>query len=296
MDTSHTPLDLDLDLEPPARSPLPTAPLPQTSWAPTTNHDSTTNGHTHHPTPTPARPPTAPTLDPSNLPQAPKSLSGISLRAFLLGLTLGTSLLLTIHLLSSTTSPLWRIPFFLSTLSLFHFLEYWTTATYNTRFASISAFLLSQNGSAYNVAHTAAVLECLLAHLLFPDVSWLGFSRRQPALIALGLAMIVVGQATRTVAMAQAGSNFNHTLQMKRDAAHELVTGGIYGWLRHPSYFGFFWWGLGTQVVLGNGLCLVGYTAVLWKFFSARIKSMWVSVRTRVVFRSFRLCLNRVSV
>jgi len=296
MDTSHTPLDLDLDLEPPARSPLPTAPLPQTSWAPTTNHDSTTNGHTHHPTPTPARPPTAPTLDPSNLPQAPKSLSGISLRAFLLGLTLGTSLLLTLHLLSSTTSPLWRIPFFLSTLSLFHFLEYWTTATYNTRFASISAFLLSQNGSAYNVAHTAAVLECLLAHLLFPDVSWLGFSRRQPALIALGLAMIVVGQATRTVAMAQAGSNFNHTLQMKRDAAHELVTGGIYGWLRHPSYFGFFWWGLGTQVVLGNGLCLVGYTAVLWKFFSARIKSMWVSVRTRVVFRSFRLCLNRVSV
>jgi len=296
MDTSHTPLDLDLDLEPPARSPLPSARLPQTSWAPTTNHDSTTNGHTHHPTPTPARPPTAPTLDPSNLPQAPKSLSGISLRAFLLGLTLGTSLLLTLHLLSSTTSPLWRIPFFLSTLSLFHFLEYWTTATYNTRFASISAFLLSQNGSAYNVAHTAAVLECLLAHLLFPDVSWLGFSRRQPALIALGLAMIVVGQATRTVAMAQAGSNFNHTLQMKRDAAHELVTGGIYGWLRHPSYFGFFWWGLGTQVVLGNGLCLVGYTAVLWKFFSARIKSMWVSVRTRVVFRSFRLCLNRVSV
>jgi protein-S-isoprenylcysteine O-methyltransferase len=296
MDTSHTPLDLDLDLEPPARSPLPTAPLPQTSWAPTTNHDSTTNGHTHQPTPTPARPQSTPTLDSSNLPQAPKSLSGISLRAFLLGLTLGTSLLLTLHLLSSTTSPLWRIPFFLSTLSLFHFLEYWTTATYNTRFASISAFLLSQNGSAYNVAHTAAVLECLLAHLLFPDVSWLGFSRRQPALIALGLAMIVVGQATRTAAMAQAGSNFNHTLQMKRDAAHELVTGGIYGWLRHPSYFGFFWWGLGTQVVLGNGLCLVGYTAVLWKFFSARIKSMWVSVRTRVVFRSFRLCLNRVSV
>lgn len=288
MDSSNAPLDLDLD---------PTAPLLQTTWAPTTNHDSTTNGHTQHSTPTPARPQSTPTLDPSNLPQAPKTLSGISLRAFLLGLTLGTTLLLTLHLLlHSTTTPLWRIPFFLSTLSLFHFLEYWTTATYNTRFASISAFLLSQNGSAYNVAHTAAVLECLLAHLLFPDVSWLGFSRRQPALVALGLAMIVVGQATRTVAMAQAGSNFNHTVQMKRDAGHELVTGGIYGWLRHPSYFGFFWWGLGTQVVLGNGLCLVGYAAVLWKFFSARIKSMWVSVWTRVILHSFPLCLNRVSV
>lgn len=87
--------------------------------------------------------------------------------------------------------------------------------------------------------------------------------------------MIVVGQATRTVAMAQAGSNFNHTVQMKKNAGHELVTRGIYAWFGHPSYFGFFWWGLGTQVVLGNTVCLVGYAGVLWKFFSSRIASTW---------------------
>ncbi len=71
--------------------------------------------------------------------------------------------------------------------------------------------------------------------------------------------------------MVQAGSNFNHTVQMKRSEGHVLVTSGIYAVLRHPSYFGFWWWGLGTQVVLGNGICLVGYAVVLWRFFHSRI-------------------------
>jgi len=85
--------------------------------------------------------------------------------------------------------------------------------------------------------------------------------------------MLVVGQMVRTTAMAHAGSNFNHHVQSKKRAGHELITDGIYGWLRHPSYFGFFWWGLGTQVVLGNGVCLVAYAVVLWTFFRRRIES-----------------------
>ncbi len=93
------------------------------------------------------------------------------------------------------------------------------------------------------------------------------------AVLGLGIAMLIVGQATRTMAMVQAGSNFNHLVQMKRKQGHELVTDGIYAWLRHPSYFGFWWWGLGTQVVLGNWVCLVGYVVVLWRFFSGRIES-----------------------
>ena len=93
------------------------------------------------------------------------------------------------------------------------------------------------------------------------------------AWLVLGAAMLVVGQGTRTTAMMHAGSNFNHLIQKKKKEGHVLVTGGIYRYLRHPSYFGFFWWGLGTQVVLGNAVCLVGYAVVLWRFFRKRIKS-----------------------
>ena len=212
-----------------------------------------------------------PPPDPAYSPGGVKSLSGISARAFVLGLCLGTSLPLTLLALLSS-SALWRVPFFLSTLCLFHFLEYWTTACYNPSTATTSAFLLSQNGSAYNVAHTMAFVEVFLREIFFPGKgSWgrvwglpKGWDR---AVLGVGFAMLILGQVTRTMAMAHAGSNFNHLVQMKKKQGHELVTDGIYAWLRHPSYFGFWWWGLGTQVVLGNWVCLGGYAFVVCCFF-----------------------------
>ncbi|KAB8201967.1 Isoprenylcysteine carboxyl methyltransferase family-domain-containing protein [Aspergillus parasiticus] len=214
-----------------------------------------------------------PSLDPSNYPNGKKSLAGISLRAFLIGTTLGLSMSLTIALRFLET-PLWRIPFFLASLALFHFLEYYVTAAYNTRYASISAFLLSSNGWAYNVAHISAALECLLAQRFWPTAAYLNWGVLAPGLkiqVVLGLVFMIIGQVVRTLAMVQAGSNFNHTVQVERKEDHSLVTHGIYAVLRHPSYFGFFWWGLGTQLVLGNVVCFIGYTLVLWRFFSSRI-------------------------
>jgi len=215
-----------------------------------------------------------PLTDPTLYPRGKHTLSGISLRAFLLGLTLGFSVLTTI-LLAWHSHSVWRAPFFLSALSLFHFLEFWVTAEYNTTLATTAAFLLTSNGTAYNVAHSLAVLETVLSHTvfsypeLFPPVS-------QPSIrtawLLSGFAMVLIGQVIRSLAMAQAGKNFNHTVQTSRRQEHELVTVGIYSVLRHPSYFGFWWWGIGTQVVLGNWVCLAGYVLVLWRFFRARIR------------------------
>ena len=42
--------------------------------------------------------------------------------------------------------------------------------------------------------------------------------------------------------------------------------------LRHPAYFGFFWWSVGTQLLLCNPLCVVAYAAASWHFFSGRIR------------------------
>src|SRR6202011_4303690 len=99
----------------------------------------------------------------------------------------------TLYLVIFTNSPLWRLPTFLATLSLFHFLEFWTTARYNTRSAQISSFLLSQNGSAYNIAHTAAMFECLITNMIFPNRSWAP-GPVYVLIISVGLAMILVGQ------------------------------------------------------------------------------------------------------
>ena len=221
---------------------------------------------------------------------SPTNYAEISIRAFLLGLTLGSAVLVTLFL-AFHANPLWRLPFFLSSLSFFHFLEYQVTALYNPTVATVSAFLLSQNGKAYNIAHSLAFLECFARLAVLPSLDWelsrrleqyvpkqlLSITAEQPQSsqnlwLALGFIMLAVGQVTRTIAMAKAGSNFNHTVQMKKKQGHVLVTGGIYAWLRHPSYFGFFWWSLGTQVILNNMLCFVGYIFVLWRFFNLRIK------------------------
>lgn len=205
------------------------------------------------------------------LPGQPKSLSGIALRAFCLGIALTVGTTGTLVLLLGTSSPLWRLPFFLTALSTFHFLEFWTTARYNTREAEVSSFLLTANWPAYAIAHTTASLECLIANLLFPGRTWFPF-HLSPLVTLTGIGLVVIGQVVRSAAMVQAGPSFNHIVQQTQKREHILVTTGIYGKLRHPSYFGFFWWGLGTQLAMGNVVCFVGYAAVLWRFFSSRIR------------------------
>ncbi|KAK3899911.1 protein-S-isoprenylcysteine O-methyltransferase [Staphylotrichum tortipilum] len=202
--------------------------------------------------------------------RVPKSLAGIATRAFCLGITLAASTTAALTILLFTTSPLWRLPFFAATLSLFHFFEFWTTAAYNTRAAEVSSFLLTANWPSYVIAHTFASLECLVTHVFWPSARWAP-AGLGPALTLAGFALVVLGQTVRSVAMIHAGRSFNHLVQYRRKKGHVLVTSGVYSVLRHPSYFGFFWWALGSQMVMGNVVSFVGYAAVLWKFFSSRI-------------------------
>jgi protein-S-isoprenylcysteine O-methyltransferase len=226
-------------------------------------------------------PPRRIATDISLYPGEDKSLSGIATRAFLLGLTLGLTTLTTAYLLLTYGSTsLWPLPSFLLFLSIFHFLEFWVTAQYNTPQANVGSFLLLSNGSAYNIAHTGAMLECLVTYLL-PSTSISSFlppgvgttSYTRTSAVVLGILLVIIGQTTRTLAMATAGKSFNHHVQVDKADDHTLITNGVYTWLRHPSYFGFFWWGIGTQLVLGNRLCLVAYAFILWRFFSGRIRS-----------------------
>lgn len=200
-----------------------------------------------------------------------KSLEGIAVRSFCLGAALAASALTAGLTLALTASPLWRVPFFFAALAAFHFLEFWTTARANRREATTKAFLLTANWPAYAIAHATATIECLSTGLLWPRRAWAP-PAVGPLLLLLGLAVTAAGQFVRTAAMLQAGPSFNHIVQRNQRADHVLVTSGIYGLIRHPAYFGFFWWGLGTQLVLGNPVCFAAYALVLWRFFSARIR------------------------
>lgn len=64
----------------------------------------------------------------------------------------------------------------------------------------------------------------------------------------VGLVLCLTGEFMRKIAMLTAGRSFNHYIQMTKDEDHHLVTHGIYAWSRHPSYVGWFYWSVGTQV------------------------------------------------
>ena len=176
----------------------------------------------------------------------------------------------------------WRVTCFVATLSIFHYLEFDATARYNPPDAKLSSFLLSSNGSAYNIAHTSALIEFGIRKWLQSSQgpSCLDLPYRLPMFLPtiphtlpliVGFVLVALGQGVRSAAMAEAGKSFNHVVQSRKKDDHVLVKSGVYRFLRHPSYFGFFWWGLGTQLVLGNQVCFLAYAIILWKFFATRI-------------------------
>lgn len=208
------------------------------------------------------------TDDPTLLPGGSRDLSFIGLQAFILGTSFAAGICLTAYL-ASIDSPSWRLPAFSVCFSTFHFLEYWTTAAYNIPACRASSFLLFNNGRAYTIANLLAAIEIVVS----------GFSPKyqeflvHPVTVAIGLGLVVIGQFVRSVAMVQASTNFNHIVQHERKETHTLVKEGLYSYFRHPSYFGFFWWSIGTQLLVGNKVCLFGFAYVLWRFFSRRITS-----------------------
>ena len=58
---------------------------------------------------------------------------------------------------------------------------------------------------------------------------------------------------------------------LRKDSDHKLITSGVYRYLRHPAYFGWFYWSIGTQLFLWNPLCFLGYLYAAWSFFNGRI-------------------------
>ncbi|KAH7914220.1 Isoprenylcysteine carboxyl methyltransferase family-domain-containing protein [Hygrophoropsis aurantiaca] len=207
-----------------------------------------------------------------NIPNTPLSASTIS---FLLGTLF--SLGATMFLSGGFSNHWWatyQLGFFLAAWSAFHWGEFAVTAGWNLDKCSVDSFLLD-NGAMYHVANTVAVSEYVFMLYIKPS------SKSYPYVSTVGqsftpninsIVVVLVGQALRSIAMIHASSNFSHAVAFRKRDAHKLVTDGIYSLFRHPSYAGFFYWALGTQLVLQNTISLLGFAIVLWRFFYYRIR------------------------
>jgi len=197
----------------------------------------------------------------------PNTLLTISAISFSLGSIFALSTLL---FCIGGYAKLWwatyQLGFFVAAWSVFHWGEFAVTAGWNTQKCSVDSFLLD-NGALYHVANGLALTEYLTTLFFAP-------SRKDFQYVSsIGIVVVILGQFLRTAAMIHASSNFSHSVQYQKANTHTLVTNGVYAWFRHPSYAGFFYWALGTQLVLQNPVSFALYAALLWRFFYHRIHS-----------------------
>ncbi|KAG7165080.1 S-isoprenylcysteine O-methyltransferase-like, partial [Homarus americanus] len=149
-------------------------------------------------------------------------------------------------------------------LTLFHYSEYITTAIGNPSTLALDSYLLNHSW-AYGIAAIASWVEYFIERWLLPDMKKLWY------VSIIGIIVCLWGEIVRKSAMLTAKTNFNHIVQTKRQDDHELVTWGAYKFFRHPSYVGWFWWSVGTQLILVNPFCVIIYTLASWSFFNERI-------------------------
>jgi protein-S-isoprenylcysteine O-methyltransferase len=196
------------------------------------------------------------------------SLASISTEGYALGNLTSLGLALSFYCIFVSPSNLWRPPLFVSVLGVFHFFEFYTYARWNTTHTTAESYLTLSNGKAYILAMAFAFLETTISSFFFPDWQQLW---SYPLIQAIGGLLLAAGQWARHSAIATAGTSFNHKVQRHLKDDHVLVTNGIYHYLRHPSYFGFYWWAVGTQLLLGNVFSTPIFSVILWRFFFLRI-------------------------
>lgn len=165
---------------------------------------------------------------------------------------------------STSLAPLWL---FVGLLSLFHLGEYtWAWAFEPRGSLSFNSTLLTQNWPDYQIALGASFVEYAVEAFFFPRVK-----RVLAPMSMVGLCLCIMGLVVRAIGMWTTRSNFTHKVAEHKRADHALVTSGIYSVLRHPAYFGWYWWTVGSQMLLGNPLCAVGFAVVSSLFFRQRI-------------------------
>lgn len=72
--------------------------------------------------------------------------------------------------------------------------------------------------------------------------------KRFPFVVITGFLICLSGEVLRKLAMLTAMENFTHVIREEKVEGHKLVTHGVFQLCRHPSYAGWFWWSVGTQV------------------------------------------------
>ena len=182
----------------------------------------------------------------------------------ILGIILCLIFGLAICMLFYAKSRFYQLYLFLITQMIFHYSEYISVIIYHFDTLEYKSFLLDHSRE-WIFALIFNYLETIIGNIYFYDY------KHNKYILSLGIIMTIIGQTFRIGALFTGKKNFTHLISYEKKPEQYLMTSGFYGISRHPSYFGFWLWGFGTQVMCGNLICSIGFPIGLYVFFEDRI-------------------------
>ena len=184
---------------------------------------------------------------------------------YIAGFSLILILCYSISILLFTQTKYYHIFFYFITLSIYHYAEFFSELFFHFQDLQKDAFLIFDN-KRWVIATLSSFMEYLIEAYFFYKYKNIKF------FFIIGLIMIIIGQYFRIAALFTGKTNFTHKIQFRKRKSHVLVKHGVYSICRHPSYFGFFLWSVGIEIMCVNPLCTIGFTYILLLFFKLRIE------------------------
>ena len=171
---------------------------------------------------------------------------------------------LAISMLLFTKTIFYQLYLFLITQMIFHYSEYISVIVYHFDTLEYKSYLLDHSRE-WVICLIVCYLETVIGNIYFYDY------KHNIYIFTLGIIITIIGQIFRIGALFTGKKNFTHLLSYEKKPEQFLMTTGFYGISRHPSYFGFWIWGFGTQLMCGNLICSIGFPIGLYIFFEDRI-------------------------
>ena len=182
-----------------------------------------------------------------------------------MGVSLIVILCYSLSIILFTKTIYYQLFLYFITLCIYHYAEFFSELLFHFKDLQKDAFLIYQNKN-WVISTLSSFIEYIIETFFFHKYKDIKI------VFIIGLIMTIIGQYFRIAALFTGKSNFTHKIQMHKRKNHVLVKHGIYSICRHPSYFGFFLWSVGIEVMCVNPLCIIAFTYILFKFFKNRIK------------------------
>ena len=183
---------------------------------------------------------------------------------YLIGLSLSFIFSFSFSMVFFTNSIYYPLFIYFITLCIYHYSEYLSVLVYHFEMISCEYYLIDQSKN-WVISTLASFSETIIGTYFFDKYKKIKF------FFVIGLLMTIIGQYFRIAALYTGKKNFTHRIKFNKEPEHELITYGIYSLSRHPSYFGFFTWSVGIEIMCCNPICTVAFTIILFMFFKKRI-------------------------